>query len=297
MNKNTSNNSTEREAMLEDLLVRVTTHWYDPRNSGKTQVQLGQLPSLPVTLPLPEGSRVLGTLIHGPERAEIILDVPLSAEQVVAFYKERLGADGWTEPDTFRGHRQSGFTHAGFPAQMNSITLCKGADTPGFNIQAFSGRGPLTDVRIDIAGGEFSPCSQQRGPKSRRMEHHGFYDLIPVLAPPEGARQTNSGGGSSSQDAADSRALIVTDMEIAALVPHYTKQLEAAGWTKQDEGQSGPIAWNAWTFKDEDNEPWRGFFFILKSPGREHEYSLHIEIKWDVEEKPSGGWFTYAPLS
>ncbi len=297
MNENTSNTSTEREAMLEDLLVRVTTHWYDPRNSGKTQVVLGQLPSLPVTLPLPEGSRVLGTLIHGPERAEIILDVPLSAEQVVAYYKERLDADGWTEPDTFRGHRQSGFTHARFPGEMNSITLCKDADTPGFNIQAFSGRGAMTDVRIDISGGEFSPCSQQRGPKSsRRMEHHGFYDLIPQLAPPEGAKQTG-GGGSGGQDNASSSASLETDVELAALIPHYTKQIEAAGWIKQDEGQSGPLAWNAWKFQDEDNEPWRGFFFILKSPGKQREYSLYVEVKWDQEEKQSSGWFTYAPLS
>jgi len=297
MNENTSNNSTEREAMLEDLLVRLTTHWYDPRNSGKPQVLLGQVPSLPVTLPLPEGSRVIGTLIHGPEHADIVLDVPLPAEQVIEFYKERLGADGWAEPDMFRGHRPGGFTHAGIPGRVDSITLCKGTDTPGFNIQAFSGQGSMTDVRVDIVGGEFSPCSQQHGPKSRRMEHHGFYELIPQLAPPEGARQMGGGGGSSGQNSADSRAALETDMEFAALIPHYAKQLEAAGWTKQDEGQSGPIAWNAWTFKDEDNEPWRGFFFILKAPGREREYSLYVEVKWDVEEKPSGGWFMYAPLS
>ena len=295
MNENTSNISSEREAMLEDLLVRVTTHWYDPRKQGRTQVLLGQIPSLPVNFPLPDGSRVLGTLIHGPESAEIILDMPLSAEQVIAFYKERLGADGWVDPDTFRGHRQSGFTHAGIPAQMNNITLCKGTDTPGFNIQAFAGRGPLTDVRIDIAGGEFSPCGQQRGPKSRHMERHGFYDLIPVLAPPEGAKQTG-GGGSGGQDNASSRAMLETDVELAALIPHYAKQLEAAGWIKQDEGQSGPFAWNAWKFQDEDNEPWRGTFFILKSPGRQREYSLYAEVKWDQEEKPSGGWFSYSSL-
>jgi hypothetical protein len=278
--------------MLEELLVRVTTHWYDPRKLGRTQVLLGQIPSLPVDFPLPEGSRVLGTLIHGPEHAEIILDMPSPPEQVITFYKERLEADGWVEPETFRGHRQSGFTHAGFPGEMNSITLCKDINTPGFNIQAFSGRGTMTDVRIDIAGGEFSPCGQQRGPKSRRMERHGFYDLIPALAPPEGARQTG-GGGSGGSDSASSRATLETDVELNALLPHYAKQLEAAGWIKQDEGQSGPFAWNAWAFQDEDNEPWHGTFFILKSPGKQREYSLYAEVKWDQEEKQSGGWFSY----
>ena len=295
MNENTSNTSSEREAMLKELLVRMTTHWYDPRKPGRTQILLGQIPSLPVEFPLPEGSSVLGTLIRSPDSAEVILDMPLSAEQVIAFYKERLGADGWVEPDVFRGHRRSGFTHAGFPGETNSITLCKGADTPGFNIQAFSGRGSLTDVRIDIAGGEYSPCFQQRGPKSRRMERHGFHDLIPALAPPEGARQTG-GGGSSGQDTVSSHAMLETDVELAALIPHYAKQIEAAGWIKQDEGQSGTFAWNAWKFQDEDNEPWRGTFFILKSPGRQREYSLYVEAKWDQEEKPSGGWFSYSSL-
>ena len=291
MNENTSTTSSEREAMLEELLVRVTTHWYDPQSSGKTQILLGQLPSLPVNFPLSEGSSVLGTLIHSPETAEIVLDTPLSPEQVVAFYKERLSGEGWMELDRYRGHRQSGFTHAGVLGTMNDITLCKDVDTPSFYIQAFSGRGAMTDVRININGGEHSPCrQQQRGPKSRLMEHHGLYDLIPTLVPPAGAKQMG-GGGSSGSDSVSSHATLETDAELATLAPHYAKQLEAGGWTKLDEGQSGPLAWNAWTFQDEDNEPWRGTFFIWKSPGKQREYSLHVEARWDTEEKPSSGWF------
>ena len=68
----TPQNSTERETLLRDLVIRLSAFAGDPR-VGNPQLLVGELPqSLPVEIPLPERSRVVGTLIRGPQYATSI---------------------------------------------------------------------------------------------------------------------------------------------------------------------------------------------------------------------------------
>jgi len=62
------------------------------------------------------------------------------------------------------------------------------------------------------------------------------------------------------------------------LAAHYKTQLEQAGCVLTGEGLGGPLAWNTWTLK-EDDEQWRGFFMILKV--RNQEYSLTMRMNSD----------------
>jgi hypothetical protein len=88
------------------------------------------------------------------------------------------------------------------------------------------------------------------------------------------------GGGGSSQDRADTSATLetATALPILELAAHYAVQLEKAGWTRTDDGHSGPLAWHAWRFQDDENEPWQGLFFVMKLLGTERRYFLYIEI-------------------
>jgi hypothetical protein len=45
-----------------------------------------------------------------------------------------------------------------------------------------------------------------------------------------------------------------------------------------EEGQQGPLIWNTWTLK-EDDEQWYGFFMILKV--LDHEYYLTMRMRSD----------------
>jgi hypothetical protein len=272
-------------SLLHELALRLATYPGDPRVDDP-QLLVGQLPpGLSIEIPLPDGSRVLGSLLRSQENIDIVLDCALSPDGVMQFYNERLTANGWNELETMRP-MHGGFVHSGFPMFRNHAVYCRGSQGPAFTINAHDGKHGHANVRIDLDGNnEFSPCSQSNRMQQRRM-HRDLQQLIPPLVAPKGARQTGGGGGGSG-DSWHSTATLETDYDLPTLATHYNGQLAKGGWTLSDEGQAGPLSWSTWTFKDEEQEPWSGLFFILKTPGKERKYALELRIEWD--KKDAGG--------
>jgi hypothetical protein len=102
------------EDALRELAVRLLTFHHSLLVAGQQvqepQLLVGQLPpDLPVELPLPEGSRLLGSLAV--ENPMIAIETHLAGEDVVTFYRERLTTAGWTVPEHF-GPPQGGFVHS-----------------------------------------------------------------------------------------------------------------------------------------------------------------------------------------
>ncbi len=292
-------NPENREALLEALALRLTTSFADPRTNNP-QLFVGQLPTnLPFELPIPEGSRIIGSLARSAAHLTIVLDVPLPPGQALAFYMERLQAAGWAEPEQPPGIMQvGGFVHSRLQALSHSMLFCKGPRGPSLHFFALAEQNGITDVRLDLNLDEReSPCGQAARMRRQRMHRPGFEELIPPLVPPAGARQMGGGGGGSS-DSWYSSATLEADSDLAALAAHYAGQLAQGGWTRTDEGTAGPAAWHTWTFQDEDKEPWYGMFFMLKLPGKEREYFLYIRIELaDRRSGPRPGGFSFAPLS
>lgn len=285
-----------REDLLRELALRLSTYPGDPRNDDP-QLLVGQLPdNIAIPVPLPENSRILGTLIRSTESIDVIVDCQLSPAAVLTFYKESLAASGWNELNEMHpAMHGGGFVHSGFPAFENRATYCKGPDGPAFSINAYERKQGLTDVRLDINfGNEYSPCRQPNR-MQRRMAHHQMRNLIPPLEPPKGAKQ-QSGGGGGGGDSWHSNATLDTEMQLDALAAHYAAQLLKGGWTQTGAGISGPLAWSTWTFQDEENEPWNGFFYILKRPGKERQHVLEVRVDWDKQEEQRGSWFSYSSL-
>ena len=67
-------------------------------------------------------------------------------------------------------------------------------------------------------------------------------------------------------------------MDLSTLGAHYKTQLEQAGCVFTEEGQQGPLIWNTWILK-EDDEQWYGFFMILKV--LDQEYYLTMRMRSD----------------
>jgi hypothetical protein len=86
------------------------------------------------------------------------------------------------------------------------------------------------------------------------------------------------GGSGGSLNGAHSELTIETNIDLSTLAVHYKTQLEQAGCVLTEEGQNGPLAWNTWTLKDDD-ELWHGFFMILKV--LDQEYYLTMRMKSD----------------
>ncbi len=121
----------------------------------------------------------------------------------------------------------------------------------------------------------------------------GMHEMIPRLDPPPGGKQVPNGGGGGI----DGYQMIATleleaPMDLAKLAAHYATQLEHAGWTRDTEEQSGPIALNTWTFQDEANLPGQGFFFVLRMPGQKQQYMLHVRVDSGTGGEQFGGWFS-----
>jgi hypothetical protein len=106
-----------------------------------------------------------------------------------------------------------------------------------------------------------SPCSDDH-------DRYAYYErsVLPALFPPEGVAQLSGGGGRSGSSSEETYAHLRTDMSPAALVEHYSAQLEEAGWSRVGGGEEGPTAWSGWTFEDED-EGWVGTFVAMRPSG------------------------------
>lgn len=274
----------DNEALLQALVLRLLTHPADPRTQNP-QLLVGRLPdALPFELPLPDDSRLFGSLQRSASHAEVIFDTPLPEQEIIAFYRERMTAAGWQEDEPFPGMRQSGFVHTRLGAGALSHWY-QGARGPTLHVQAFTGQGGRTDVRLnlDLSGRNY-PAQQARMQRRHMMGH----DFLPPLQPPTGAAQMGGGGGGGS-DSYYSSATLETDADLTELIPHYAGQLEQAGWTRTDGGQSGPVGWHSWTFQDEDGEPWRALFFILKLPETEGQHFLYLKADWANKGGDMGG--------
>lgn len=176
------------ESLLHELVLRLATYPGDPR-VDEPQLLVGQIPpNLSIEVPIPEGSRILGSLLRSKENIDIVLDCALTPDEVVQFYKERLVAAGWNEPETMRPPH-GGFVHSGMRMLLNHIIFCRGMQGPAFTVNASEGKNSRTNVRIELNGSsEFSPCAQPNRMRQRMM-HRQLQELIPPLYPPQGARQ------------------------------------------------------------------------------------------------------------
>ncbi len=212
MNENSPNPNLNETDLLE-LALRLATHPGDPRTQN-AQLLPSQIPDqLPVDIPFPEGSRVLGSLIRNPESISMFLDTHLSPEQALTFYRQRMQASGWQTTDIFRPHR-GGFMSSGSQSRGGNETFYQGLrdpaltlnalgsssawvdddnrnrSGPAFTVHAFPGKGNVTDVRLNLEmNSSFPP-----GPPPHRRGHssRNIFSFMPALEAPEGANQTGA---------------------------------------------------------------------------------------------------------
>jgi hypothetical protein len=83
-----SENPTPGEIdLLEKLALGLLVFPGDPRVS-KPRLFLGKIPeNFPIEVPMPEQSRVVGTLARSETQVEIVLESDLTPEEVVNFYR------------------------------------------------------------------------------------------------------------------------------------------------------------------------------------------------------------------
>lgn len=298
MNENSLNPNLSETDLLE-LALRLAIYPDDSRTQD-AQLLPGQLPDqLLVDIPFPEGCRILGSLIRNPGSITILLDTSLSPEQVLTFYRQHMPTAGWQTPDIYRPDR-GGFIPSGSRSRGEVVTFYQnlrdsaltinapGSSSdwdddsdrrrtgPALTINAFAGKDKGTDLRLSLEMNRLLPAGQP--PFShRRGRGRDLFSRLPALEAPEGANQIG-GGSSGSLNSVQAEATLETNHDLSTLAAYYKRQLEQAGCALTGEGQNGPVAWNSWTLKDDD-EQWHGFFIILKV--LDQEYHLTIRMRND----------------
>ena len=287
------------EPALRELAARLLAPPYPSdlpaAKSEKPELFVGHLPdNLPVEVPIPDGATVVGSAVHKPPRGgrfvEIVLDAAPPAERFRDAYRRHLLAAGWSEEDDWPVSR--GFAPRGlplffrlarrFPRLRRRFRLNRqeippifrlGARDPKLTFMAADRPGAPSDARISLLVAQREPW----------LHSDIAWTIIPrlssppdvtgrpevartnVLHPPPDATGKPWGGGNPYEpDGAYSYATLRVGLDLAALADHYTAQLEDAGWTRTDGGQSGPQAWSAWTLSDEKGRPWAGTLTALR---------------------------------
>lgn len=242
------------QPLFEELATRLLEAGYPGTPElNKVQLVVGEISeNMPVDLPIPDGARVIGSEVREGIGIRIVLDVPMTPDQTLDFYRNNLDSEKWTETEYPENQM------LGFILNYSSAIFCQGTRNPWLTVSAY----PLdnvTDLRLDIINDiSYSPCSVTGGDYSIRP--------IPKLLAPKGARQYNEyyAGGDGNQ--VEIAAILETEMNSTSLADYYADQLKAANWTQEDSGQSGPLSWSSWKVEDEDSLIWNGIMIALKLP-------------------------------
>jgi len=249
------------EPSVEELVMRLLQATY-PGSAELEGVQLlpGKLPlEMPVDLPIPEGARIVGSEVQENTGIYVVLDVPMTPDLALDFYRKRFASQNWTEIGIPGMNR-------GFIEQSDlSTTFCQGPQNASLAVTSHP-QDNGTDLRLSIITDlENSPCSWDVGYNDDWMKP------IPKLVAPKGTRlfNGNSMGGPGSLVAVS--ATLETEMNSSSLTAHYADQLTTANWTMMSEGESGPSAWSSWSYNDEDGQAYDGFLMALELPGTDEK--------------------------
>jgi len=196
--------ANDPEAALHALAVRLLAARYPgyPFRSPpaqEPQLLVGRLPAdLPVDIPLPAGSRILGSLIQG--TISIVCDTNLSSMQVADFYRERLPAAGWSMPEDPYGNPS--LPEAPRPV-LPFLVFCQRSQRLALRIQTHALKGASTRIQLELDTNpdRTSPCAtreqQEKDLAARERALHAP-DPFPLLRPPSSAQQSSGSDGGIS---------------------------------------------------------------------------------------------------
>ena len=247
---------TIREPSAEELAIRyLEAPYLGETELQKVQLIPGKLPEqMPVQLPLPRGSEIFGSVLLGETEIGVVVDSDLDAEEVMAFYRQALASQNWTEMDVSGMER-------GFMEWSTGSFFCQGSNNTSIAIAAYPQENG-SEIRLDISTDpECSPCSFSGS--------DDWLKPIPKLVAPRNASLSNQNFMTGCGNQVTISADVITELNSSALAAHFADQLIAANWTATSQEESGPAAWSTWEFEDEEDLIWDGFLTVLEVPGSE----------------------------
>jgi len=268
----------EQANQLRELAERLLSPQYSNPLGQQTSIQLlvGQLPSnLPLKLPIPPGATLLGSAVRsqGDQNlagADIILNVPGTAEAVLNLYEKEFQAQNWKAQRNFPGNPMpGGFQPA--PMLLNRV-FCKSTQGPLAVVSVEPQSAGPNHVRLSIDTLGSSSCAYS--PSSYPGSDPAAQRIPPLYAPKGTTVQSTGGGGGGDRWSTD--AVAETNLSAAQLEEHFAQQLKQAGWQQTASGDTPSLAWSTWTLPGEGK--WQGFLYALRPTGSQR-VSLHVQVQ------------------
>ncbi|HZR98626.1 MAG TPA: hypothetical protein VFE37_07970, partial [Chloroflexota bacterium] len=265
-----------------------------PRVVDVVQLLPGELPEgLPLAVPVPPGGRLVGSAVRGAggrtASVEVVLAAPGTVDELLAYYRQELGARGWNPPP-------SGLPiPGGIPAPPGGPsveTFCDSQTRLRLLLTLAPTASEQTAVQVSLTAPDYpTDCDNPRGlppqPAARAGRSANVIPMwmlsSPLSAPPGVQAQPLSSGATSSS--IDSRAELDTDQGVKELEAQFAAQLQAAGWTRQAGGAQGPLAWSTWQVPGDAD--WRGLLLLAESP-RPNRRLLSLRLQYLRPPVPAG---------
>jgi hypothetical protein len=261
-----NNNPSPEVAALTALATRLI----DDTGTDQPRLRVGSVSAqLPLEVPVPEGSTVLGSLERENGDVTVVFDCDRTATDIVAFYRLQLTAAGWYEPARHRA--TGGFMVGAGAGERHWLQFCKSRRGLGLELSVQQRGAQLTSVRLALqSDGRYGPCAHEE-------RQSPYQERLPSLSPPANSRQM-PGSAAASSEFQFSDAILETDEDLASVGDHYAAQLVAAGWQSKGRGVDPQLVWHSWTFDDREGERWQGLFLARTRTLLPGEVLLHLRV-------------------
>lgn len=228
----------------------------------------GQVPSsMPFSLPVPPGGRVIGSAIRSDgarqQAIEVVVDAPGRPSEVMAFLRREMQRLGWSAAAFGPGSPTGGFRPTG---AAEGGAFCASGATQWLSVYVIPRANAPSDLRVRLDLQNQGPCAAPAPPQPVPVGGG-----LPPLDAPDGTVVQMSYGGPRMQ----SDAIADSPMTPAELEGHFGGQLQAAGWARQGGGDGGSFAWSTWRPAGQSDAV--ALLYVLALPGTNRR-SLHLAV-------------------
>lgn len=238
------------------------------------QLVIGELPTnLPVEIPQPTNTEVVGTIQRGKDNYQIELNVSESVARVESFYQQQLTKAGWKKQK--KPSPKQAFAISANQKNEN-LSYCKSNKGPAIDLMVSQSDNNSTAVSISLDTNEnHSFCRYLAG---------GFpFDVVevPILKPPKATKVIPEPMRSFSSEMSNSTVTLESELNLEQLNTHYMNEMQQAGWGKTADSKNNQINLTVWTFKGEKNSNWQGIMRIKPMENQSGRYSANLIILQD----------------
>ena len=241
----------------------------------KSNIIVGKLPdNLPVEIPQPGDTKVIGSIQRGENIYDIALDIPVAAAQVKSFYENQLIEKEWKQQEDISPKRAFATSATEFE---ENLSFCKSEKGPLLQLNINQPENTPTEVGMSLNTNESD--------SSCRFLVKGLsfsFAKTPILKPPANTKVTPKQVGGFSSEMSNSMANLESQRNLQQLNQHYTSQMQQAGWTKMADTQNNQAAFSMWSLKDKDNIYWQGMMSIKPVEGKSEQYLANLIL---IQEK------------